>query len=167
MKTIEIEGRNLRYWDPKAASVDEKGQPVLVDSKTEKNEDGTPKKVPLMAGAWVIKPTKTSYEFPESHDEVLKLAGGDETRLCALVAEGLKAEAEAKVGTAPEGTFSKAMASSVTKMLMNNPEFRGLARAARTEAVMRSVSQNESNVKLLLGMLENLRTSNVEENDEE
>jgi|ERR1044071_1659267 hypothetical protein len=136
MKEIEVEGRELRYWDFEA---------------TDKDDDAK--------GAWVNKPVNGKITAPETLAEALESVGNKEERLVELIVNGLKAEAEERQGSAPQGTFSKAMVSQAVKALGVSPQFAKLERGDKRKAVMRFIGSNEAIKQGFLAGFESFRTA--------
>ena len=162
MKTVTTEGKELRYWDFSSPVTDSEGKPVtkqvVVNGETV---------VSSVAGAWVRKPTSTSYNALESSDEVIEALQKDEANLIALINAGAEAIASLKAGVPPEGTFSKAMVSAASKALKAAPQFKSLKGSALREAVMRYISDNAGIKAGFLAAFDSLRTAPSEDEDEE
>jgi hypothetical protein len=127
--TKTLPGKSIRYWDfNRTVEVEENG------TRVQKPEPG-----------WTVKESDIEVTFPENIAELMNFANqpNGEARLLEVFVKGLTAEAEEKAGTAPEGTFSKAMVSAVDRALQFNPEFAAIKGVAdRKAAEMRWLGKN-------------------------
>lgn len=174
MTTQKIEGKEIRFWDFDAPQykTDEKGEPVEApkldaEGKPVLDAEGKPvlEKVQIGRGNWVRKPVDIEIDVPETTEEIAERFSSDD--LVSIFAEGLKARAMREQGTAPSGTFSKAMVSAAVKGLKALPQFAALKRAQLNEAVMRFIGSNEATKKVFLDSYESLRGAEPEDNDDD
>ena len=126
MKQITVPGKDVRYWDFELE---------------EKAEDGTV----VAKGDWNRRATEVNVTAPESVQEIMDSANGDEARLIEIVIKGLVAEAQDKAGQIPDSAFSRAMVAAIDIGYRAMPQFAGIKEMpARRKAIMRYVGANEA-----------------------
>ena len=129
MITKEIEGQELKFWDP---TLQENGNPV----------------------GWTTKPVKGSVTMPDDINEVLALG---EAKILALVQEALSAQAMDFAGEVPQGSFSKAMVSAAMAAFRASPKFSKLQRSELRDAIMVWLSKEKAVLPGILLAFEDLR----------
>jgi hypothetical protein len=148
MKSITVPGRPVRYWDFDAEVKNDAGDVVA-------------------KGNWAAaKETTVTVNVPESVQEALEVANGNESRLLEIIEAGLKAEAEEQKGAIPETAWSAAMVKAADNGFKAMPQFAGTKESAqRRPQIMRFIGGNPAlrdSLSLAYAQLRNQQDSDAE-----
>jgi hypothetical protein len=148
MKSITVPGRPVRYWDFDAEVKNDAGDVVA-------------------KGNWAAaKETTVTVNVPESVQEALEIANGNEARLLEIIEAGLKAEAEEQKGAIPETAWSAAMVKAADNGFKAMPQFVATKESAqRRPQIMRFIGGNPAlrdSLSLAYAQLRNQQDSDAE-----